>query len=413
MLPCQSVTATGPNIKRGCVWMLKSYMDVISRDRIAGWALDPEHPEQDFVVRVVVDGHEVVRGVADRSRPDLARTYGNGDHGFDLRIDPPLSAQRTHYISVRVDPGNIVINDNIIVGSNGNLGLSNKIQPVVLSSTGRSGTTIMMQTLGDNKSIVVAGNYPYEIKLMTHYAHAIKVLSAPSFGKNAVDPGKIHSDKLKIGSNPFFNDKFSDTFSENGKLYDILGRYSTARLSAAFGDIVQEFYEELRREKNKTESVYFLEKCDILTQSRNYIKMQFESFKEILLVRDLRDVYCSSKSFWSAGDEFLTNIVDAKNVFIGILNNLDENTIIVKYEDFILDKQKSLAAISRFLGIECVGAAGGGGDAVLFGRHATSSSPEHSIGRWKTDLSDVERSAFRERLGDFVEAFGYERDSAG
>ena len=390
--------------------MLKSFIDIASHDRIAGWVLETEHPERSLAIRVVVDGHELASGTANHTRSDLKRVYGNGEHGFDFRLKAPLSTRRTHYISIRIDPGNAIIHDSVLMGTNEDCGLYDKIQPLLLSSTGLSGTTIMMKTLGNDKSIVVAGDYPYEFKLLTHYAHAIKILSAPAYDENWVDANQIHSDKVKIGANPFFNQRFAKVFSESEKLYEILGRFSTNRMAEAFSEITQKFYEEISREQKKINPLYFVEKCDILTNSRDYTRLQYKSCKEIVLVRDLRDVYCSSRAFWSVGESFINNIVDAKNIFMNIVQNPRRDTLIIRYEDFILDQDVCLERISDFLDLGrglCIGESV---ESALFERHATSSSPESSIGRWKTDLSDEERGAFRGRLDDFFEAFDYEID---
>jgi hypothetical protein len=57
------------------------------RIRISGWAMDPDTSES-IEVRVAVDGVAYEAQVADVSRPDVAKAYGNGDkHGFALTFD--------------------------------------------------------------------------------------------------------------------------------------------------------------------------------------------------------------------------------------------------------------------------------------------------------------------------------------
>lgn len=390
--------------------MLKSFLDFVGRDRIAGWVLDPERADEALTIGVFVDGTEIVRGMANKTRPDLRGMYGNGDHGFEFRLDPPLAERRSHYISIRADTKNTIVHERVLPGTGRTGGLCEGIEPIVLSATGRSGTTVMMKKLSEDPSVVVAGNYPYELKLLTYYAQALRVLSAPAYDENWTGPGEIHSERTKVGPNPFFNQRYLDTFNDSGKLYDLLGRRSAARLAQGFSDVVRSFYDEVGREQKKRNPMYFLEKCDVLTGNREYVHMLFPSCREIILVRDLRDVYCSSKSFWKVGESFIPNILQAKAFYMQIKREKRDNILVVRYEDFVQNEHQSLKQVSDFLELGRELFVGSDIDSALFERHGTSSAPKNSVGRWKTDLSIPERRMFRGRLDDFLEAYGYELD---
>jgi len=60
--------------------------------RIRGWACDRGRPEVPVNLEILVDDRVLARVVANRFRADLERAgIGNGHHGFDLRMDGPLS----------------------------------------------------------------------------------------------------------------------------------------------------------------------------------------------------------------------------------------------------------------------------------------------------------------------------------
>ena len=71
-----------------------------------------------------------------------------------------------------------------------------------------------------------------------------------------------------------------------------------------------------------------------------------------------------------------------------------------------------MARISQYLGAGRPIAFNPSSEAQIFSRHGTSSDPTASIGRWKQELSAEDRTAFARAFKPFLEAFGYEPDSA-
>lgn len=66
-------------------------VDVIRRDRVAGWAIDRADPGAHVAVRLEREGRVVAEGRADRHRKDLEKGgVGTGLYGFSLPLDPPL-----------------------------------------------------------------------------------------------------------------------------------------------------------------------------------------------------------------------------------------------------------------------------------------------------------------------------------
>jgi hypothetical protein len=77
----------------------------------------------------------------------------------------------------------------------------------------------------------------------------------------------------------------------------------------------------------------------------------------------------------------------------------------LKYEDFVLDSEKTTDRIFRFCGLAPVRSDERGMN-DLFVTHATSSTPAASIGRWKKDLN-TEQLKRCEVLNPFLDYFGY------
>ncbi|GBR10979.1 glycosyltransferase [Acetobacter oeni] len=80
---------------------LRSSVDVIGRDRVAGWVRDDGAPESRLGIVVTVDGALVRRVLANKLRADLRDNgFGDGRYGFDLPLAPPLSADTDHTVAV-------------------------------------------------------------------------------------------------------------------------------------------------------------------------------------------------------------------------------------------------------------------------------------------------------------------------
>ena len=77
------------------------YLDHFSRDRIDGWAWDPEHPDRPSILCVLVDGEVAATVIANAYRSDLAGAgIGDGRHSFS--VDPAILCLPITSVVVRV-----------------------------------------------------------------------------------------------------------------------------------------------------------------------------------------------------------------------------------------------------------------------------------------------------------------------
>lgn len=387
--------------------MIASYIDRMAPDRLTGWVVDTDESQKAVDLRIVVDGAVLVEGPAGNARQDLVGKYGSADHGFDFRFDPPLSARRKHYVSIQIAGTGRIVQEFTMPGASGGPA-AGALAPLLLTSTGRSGTTVLMRTLAEDPAIVVAGEYPAEFKLLTYYAHALRVLGAPGTTEAAIEPDKMHEYPFRIGPNPFFDHAYMGRLGDDRAFLDILGRRASGHIARAFGAIMQDFYAEIGRRNGKPTPLYFIEKCDVLSETRERVCGQFDGVKEIVLVRDLRDVYCSSRAFWSVGEEFIRNLTQAAKLFLRIKRtHRPEETLIVRYEDFIADRSEILKDVAAFLGLGRLLSAGQDDHRDMFLEHSTSSEPSASIERWRRELSPDQRNQLQSAIGDFLSAFDY------
>ena len=81
--------------------MLRSFLDEVSRRRVAGWAQDDAQPDAPLSLLILVNDVLAARVLANRHRPDLAAAgIGDGRHGFRFDLSAGLSPSERHVIRV-------------------------------------------------------------------------------------------------------------------------------------------------------------------------------------------------------------------------------------------------------------------------------------------------------------------------
>ncbi len=66
---------------------LRGHVEVISRDRIAGWAQNADHPEAPVCLDIYADGRLIGQTLANAYRKDLEHAgFGTGRHGFEFTL---------------------------------------------------------------------------------------------------------------------------------------------------------------------------------------------------------------------------------------------------------------------------------------------------------------------------------------
>ena len=248
-------------------------------------------------------------------------------------------------------------------------------------------------------------SYPHELKLATYYANTFAVLTSRGDHETSLHPDRLHQDS-QIGFNPFnhpnYENVFSDTEAANYYFTKIVRndyRSTTKRL-------VEGFYSAMAQDQAKTNARFFAEKCDPVKKTRANVRAIFPGLREILLVRDLRDVYCSARSFWSVDGKFMASLAGTGRALVDIARSSDP--ILVRYEDLIADEAATLSALYLTLGIPLPAEQPSTVESQeTFGQHGTSQNAASSIGRWEKELSEAEKRSLTVQCQDFLAVFGY------
>ena len=186
-------------------------------------------------------------------------------------------------------------------------------------------------------------------------------------------------------------------------------------------------YAEVARRHGIRRPRYFVEKAWPDHSTINTMQELYPGLRELVLVRDFRDIVCSITAF-NAKRGFPSFGQEAPHTDAGLISLLRDQAVdlltgfearrdralIVRYEDLILEPEKTLGAIFSFLDIRSTSACV---EQTLDSArrwlpevqrdHQTSPTVMASIGRWATDLPAELRDTSETDFGDLLTAFGY------
>ena len=313
-----------------------------------------------------------------------------------------------------------------------------RLQPLILTSLGRSGSTWLMKMFAAHPEIVVMRRFPYESSAAKYWMHALKVLSGPADLTQSAHPDTFQSDWNWVGSNPYYDPPALD----HPERAAWLAGEQVERLARFFQENVDQWYTTVARSQGQEGPRYFAEKH----LWPNYIPLLMRELyphaREVFLARDFRDVACSAllvderRGFPGVGREPGTSEADyVRDVVRRMATDLQRSweargagAHLVRYEDMARRPQETLTALLTYLGVdESAGTVervlrlaaqdvpdqpGTTFDPALVANHRAG-APESSIGRWR-QRDEAFQDTLNEVLGDALAAFGYEpRQTAG
>jgi hypothetical protein len=391
------------------------HIDRITRNYILGWAADPERPNDHVSLAIVVDGRKIANSKASIHNEHLSRIFAGstGRYGFRFEFDWPLSIFEDHSVEVRFENDEIVPNGKarllrICSSLDPNRSKSeHELLPVIVTSTGRAGSSFCMALLAKNAHVAVGGDHPYEVKLLTYYAQALRVLCSQADRLRSCDPDTMaaYPNRFHIGFNPF-NDEI---FGNAPALSNYWNNVVPTDLANAFSMQIEKYYGVVAEMKDKKAIRSFAEKAQPNPLVRAATTAMFGKIREIVLIRDPRDLLCSYKAFWKSEPMgAIRTIKSQMDYLVRHKQSPKDDVLFVKYEDLVADPEKIVQGIYRFIDVEDGPSGADGRQADVFTKHGTSGSPEKSIGRWKNDLNKEERQACAEQFSTVLEEFCYE-----
>jgi sulfotransferase family protein len=311
-------------------------------------------------------------------------------------------------------------------------GFDARLQPLILTSLGRSGSTWLMKMFTAHPEIVVMRRFPYESCAAKYWMHAFKVLSDPADLAQSAHPDDFHSNWWWVGSNPFYD----IPAVEDPERGNWLTGPHVERLAAFFQETTEQWYEAVARSNHQEAPRYFAEKHMWPNFLPMLMRELYPGAREVFLVRDFRDVACSAllmderRGFVGFGrDDEMSDEHFVRDVIRRQARDMKasweargEGAHLVRYEDLAQNPHAMLKPLLEYLEVDSSDEMvehvlrlaeqdlpdlpGTWADPALVAYHR---APEESIGKWRERNSDL-RATLDEVLGEALDTFGYERE---
>jgi len=397
---------------------------------VGGWALGRSSP---VVAVELVSEKDVLRRIPiNVQRPDIAARYpslpeaensgfrgtvnalGLTPEGFELSVEAILQDEK------RVQIG-------VIRGRRRSLrsGFRPKLQPLILTNLGRSGSTWLTQLLGQHPQIITYQPFRYEPRVASYWMEILRTLSEPASYLQSVLVTKVYDEYWWIGNqeSPSLTSLEYDQVMQRW-----LGRDSVEELVGFCQSRIEEFYKLASAIQDKTETVYFAERFYGTSRFGTRIMRElYTRAREIFLIRDPRDMLCSMLAFSNKTQIMMFGREQARDDhdFVhqvgssvrGLLQNWQDRSdkaYLLRYEDLIQRSEETLESVLYYLDLDSDSltvrqmleqATETSPEAQL--QHKTSGEPITSIGRWRRDLDPSMQAACQEAFADVLEEFGY------
>lgn len=362
---------------------------------------------------------------------------------------------------------------------------STTFRPLFIRCMGRMGTTWLMRLLAEHPALLVHRRYPYETGAARYWIHVFRVLtSAPAYVQPPTSdvlrpisaPARVQpattealrptewrelvveaaelssADPSVAGPNPLFGEYLDDAMTGlggQGSISPFAGpaplpaRAPWGTLVAWLGDdyarhvgrfcqqSIDGFYQQvagLQGEQGEVGGRYVVEKNFDTWDGADLNWELYPDAREIVLVRDLRDVLCSvfavnagidrprfGRAFFASDTEYIHELAARAARLLRSWQDRSDRVHLVRYEDLVAAPIDSLTKLLRYLDLDArpeVAAAmvrSARAETPELAGHRTSRDTASSVERWRRELAAELQMVCEETMGDTLEAFGYPR----
>lgn len=392
--------------------------------RIQGWVLGREN--RVVAVHVVHEDTVIRTAFFGQLREDVAARYpaaqGAAHSGFSTMFGvvglPPECA--VHLTAVFEDQSSVVFASLHLrhqpLRSNCQVGL----RPLLVTTLGRTGSTWLMRLLDEHPAIVAHRLHPYETRAAGYWLNMVKVLTEPADHIHSSHPDVFYHDTHWAGHHPYYMPPITDP----PPVHHWFGRAYAEHVAGFCQESIESFYRGVAQAQEASHPVYFAEKCH--PAHLPWIAWElYPEAREIILVRDLRDMVCSMLDFYrktgrvsfgrdkvATDEEFVRRLRPAVLSLQRSWEARRQRACLVRYEDLLCRPTETLRDLLDYLAIDSSSATvdrileRASADSPKLEHHRTSAASGTSMGRWRASDGRLQ-ALFQECFGDVLPVFGY------
>jgi hypothetical protein len=295
------------------------------------------------------------------------------------------------------------------------------LQPAMITTMGRSGSTVLARVLEAHPQIVAYRPLEYEPRVSSYWIEMMRTLAEPASYRLQIVHGS-GAPGWWLGADQGAPARRGDT-----EMLDWMGSAGVEALAGFCQSRIEAFYARHAEREGRADAVYFAEKF-FLPHVGPLMRELYPGAREIVLVRDFRDMIASMLAYdakrgargLAAGNfrseaDFVRRIGGSVERFLALWERRGDGAHLLRYEDLIQNPQETIAALLDHLQLEAgeqvrermVSTIFEDRPEVLL--HRTTGARDASIGRWRTDLDEELQRTCHEVLGPALESFGYPR----
>jgi hypothetical protein len=390
--------------------------------QIEGWLIGKTGRAQS--VEVLHDGQPILRLPVTEERPDVASAFAEVSEAQTSGFRGSLGVLRLPKDFELLVRGILANGTEIPIGTV--RGHRQKLQPaspstprpLIVTTLGRTGSTWCIWLLQSHPAIVGYRPFQSDARVGSYWMSVLQTLSDPGNYLRQLEAGDATGAEWWMREKTMPMPKLGDL-----ELAHWLGTERVDEVAAMCRDMVTSFYEHVAAAEGK-QAAFFVEKHLPRQSSTDLLLELYPDAAEVVLVRDLRDMFCSILAFnekrgytafgresASSDEQYIETVRRSGQSLLRHLSSEGRNAYLMRYEDLVLQPTKTLEPLLDFIGLDgslapdvvdraSVAATG-------MDHHMTAPSATASIGRWRRDLEPQLIERCDELLAPLLAEFGY------
>lgn len=299
------------------------------------------------------------------------------------------------------------------------------IDPLLVTTLGRTGSTILMKVLATHPEITAFRPFEYEPRAATYWLGVMTTLTDPISYRRQMNPTGSIDGAWWVGNEPPLPRRLRDA-----RLTQWLDGDAVSQIAAFCQSRIEAVYQEVAAGSGPSSPRFFAEKYRPDRIPATMVEL-YARAREVILVRDFRDMVASMFAYnVKRGREgfrrdrydddaqyVVKQIKDSVSALAQAWSTRRATAHLIRYEDLVLDPEGTIASLLRYLGLDAGPHAEAMATALLARDpitewHRTTPDPRASIGRWRDDLGEEARRMCEQTLATELQTFGYSLEEA-
>lgn len=296
-----------------------------------------------------------------------------------------------------------------------------RLHPLMMTSLGRTGSSWLAWLLARHPGVAAFHPFAHDARVATYWMSVLQALAEPEGYLSQISASDFSEPRWWLGHGQLATRTVADPAVGAWLESDAL-----EELAAMCQGRIDAFYARAAPREDKPDARYFVEKAQPEGLPSDLALELYAESREIVLVRDFRDVlasvlaFDSQRGFRAFGREHFKDDAEYVAAFAAPATTLlnrwhrrSDEAHLVRYEDLVLEPVATLTGVFEYLGLAADAGTvegvleAGTREAPGMRDHRTTRDAAASIGRWRSDLpAELADEADRALAGVLTE-FGY------